>query len=282
MFAESSAIEPKGELIQVTLEVPPFDSPVVGSSQPSLEIPSHLVHPGQNTAGSLACPLDSEFVAQSQGFPVPVFVKGHGVRADLAAGQDVGRYKSPYQIPGEGWQTFHPDSASMVPAIFHRNHNRLFGPSQPSGNALLDASDVDIVQLDGPVQRFAPRIDRGPAQASAHVKSAAVRAYPQLLLELESGYPRSKSAHEMSRPEPGLQREVAPVHDSACCDPHHLPAFPTTEPPEPHLPTFSMPAMGAFESIRPPDLDQVITASPLGVESSLKLPQSAGEERIPL
>jgi hypothetical protein len=101
-------------------------------------------------------------------------------------------------------------------------------------------------------------------------------------LELQSRDSGGLRAHEVSRPEPMPQRQVAVLKHSACGDPHVLPAPATPESTQPHFPPRPVAAPGTLKPLRPADTDQVVSARALGGEAPLEFPNRSRELGIPL
>lgn len=211
MLTVAPTVESKGEFVQVSLEMANTHAAVVGATQPGFEVAHDLVNPGQETTGPLRSFLDPWSMLQAQRLPIPVFVEGDGVRANLATRGDIGRRELANEIPGEHRQMLHPDSTRMVTPIFHSDHDNLFGSRLPTKVTFLGASDVGVIQFDDPVERLPFRVHSGPTQTPAHVQGAPIGPDAPLVLELECRDAWGQGTHKVSRPKPVSDRKVAIV-----------------------------------------------------------------------
>lgn len=282
MLSHTSPIEPEGILVQVLLEVDSLHSAMVGAAEPSLEIAYDLVDPREELAGPFRGFLDSGYVVYPQGAPVRVPVEGDAIRADLAAGRDVRRDKLSNEVPGERRQVLHTNTPGVVPPILDCNYDNSlrFRPSADTALAFLDAANIGVVQLNDPIERFSLRVHGGPAQAPAHVERASVGPNPQLALELERGYPRSQSAHEIDSPEPVAQRQMTSMQNSSGRNRSQLAAAPAPPEAKAHPPRFIVATTGAKKSGRPADGGKIFQACALRGEPALEFSQSAGKRGI--
>lgn len=280
MLAIAPPVESKREFVQVFLEMMSSYSAVVGTPQPGFEVADGLVDPGQKTAGPFGCFLEQRFMVNPKDAPIRVAVERHGIRTNLGAWRNVGGHELADEIPGKDRQVLHPDSTRVIASIFHGDNNDFLRLGTTPRAPLLDAADVDIVQLDDTVQRLALRVDRCPAQTPAQGEGASVRSNPKLALELERRNAWGKSAHEVSRPEPVPDWKMAVLEDRPRGKRDHSSALPTLPVPPSDLPARSAVALGAAKAVRPTNSGKVLQTGVFGGETTLKFirrPRKHGE-----
>ena len=110
-----------------------------------------------------------------------------------------------------------------------------------------------LIDLDQVLKQAAIRIDHGTAQLVQQEPGTLVTAEPELGLELQGGDTIRVAGHDVNGHEPGLQGQVAAVHDRACGHRGLLPAgrtFPARPAPL-QFPAPVMAAGGADEAVGP-------------------------------
>ena len=112
---------------------------------------------------------------------------------------------------------------------------------------------MGLIDLDQVLKQAAIRIDHGTAQLVQQEPGTLVTAEPELGLELQGGDTVRVAGHDVNGHDPGLQGQVAAVHDRACGHRSLLPAgrtFPA-RPATLQSPAPVMAAGGADEAVGP-------------------------------
>ena len=251
-----------------------FNSAVVGPAQPGFEVANDPMHPRQDFGSSRGLTLNSWAMLVPQ--RIQTFVPVPVVRVDLTTRGNVFTNERVEGHLGSVWGDRQPNSTSMVPAVFHRNHNQEF-TGAPSELASTGATDVSLVDFDYPTEGLPKGIDHGSAQPPAQGKGRPVRSKTNLALQLQSRDSRSQGAHEMGCPEPVPQRKSGPVHGGASCDRDFGMASMTVKEPPPNGPSLPASTAGTLEPVWPANAHQILDASLVRGESLLKFRERSRE-----
>ena len=150
-----------------------------------------------------------------------------------------------------------------------------------SGRVVLMAqSDLGLVNFDDVLEKASLGIDHGTAQLRQEQPGALVAAQAQLGLQLQGGDPVGVAGHDMDRREPGLQRQMAAMHDRACGH-GRLPPAGRALPGERlglQQPSFRAATARADKAVRPPATRQIVGAGRIIWKSRLEL--GAGERAV--
>jgi hypothetical protein len=150
-----------------------------------------------------------------------------------------------------------------------------------SGRVVLMAQGyLGLVNFDDVLEKASLGINHRAAELRQEQPGALVAAQAQLGLQLQGGDPVGMAGHDMDRREPGLQRQMAAMHDRACGH-GRLPPAGRALPGERlglQQPSFRAATARADKAIRPPATRQIVGAGRIIGKSRLEL--GAGERAV--
>jgi len=277
MLPVIAPVKSKRELVQVALKMRAGDPSMVGSPEPGLKVSDDLMNPGQY----LTCPpgvtLHSGTVAVFEDVQTPVSRQGIGV--DLAARSHASFDKLLQSLVCQIRQDFHPNPAGVVSPVFYGDPDRNLRFDAPANDpatssSALRTANIGVVHLHDTLERLPERVDHGPTQAPAQIQSRPVGTDPQLAHELPGGDPGRQGAHEIRRPEPVTEGQVAVLENRSRRDPD----IPTTLPASPSartdFPSRLASAPKTPEAFRPSHQSQVFDAGFFRGEPPLEFAES--------
>jgi hypothetical protein len=279
MFSVMSPIKAERKFVQIILKMFGADS-MMSPAKPGFEVPDHPMNPGENLGGSFGFALNLRPVFESVSFQPPVTVPA--IRVDLTAISDVFANERMERSLGHIWNDPQTDSTGMISPILYGNHNRDFLSQMPAWVFFSRSSDVGIVNFNHALQGLSKRVNHSTAQSPAQIQRRSIRTNAQLALKLQSGNSRGQSAHQINRPKPMPEREVAVLKYRSCSDPYILVALMASEPTQPHFPCRSVSTPGTFKTFRPAYPNKIISTSTLGGKAALEFAQCLGEGGISL
>ena len=145
---------------------------------------------------------------------------------------------------------------------------------------LMAQGDLGLVNFDDALEQASLGVDHGAAELRQEQPGALVAAEAQLGLQLQGGDPIRVAGHDMDRREPGLQRQMATMHDRACSH-GRLPPAGRALPGERlglQQPSLRAATARTDKAVRPPAMRQIVGAGRIIRKSRLEL--GAGERAI--
>ena len=209
----SASVEAEDELVEIGLQVFPAQ-PVIDPTGPAVEVGEHLMDPGQDKmCGHGADDVGIVLVDGDAGISGPSIGLGGAGRGDVTGDEGV---ETAGTVVGESGQA---QSARLV-AVAHldaTDHEQLAvmaSPGAAAGGVVLGPErQGGFVDLDQPRQRIAVWIDHRPAQFGGQHPGRAIGPESELLLQLKGGDAVRMGRHQIGRPEPDRQIELAAVED---------------------------------------------------------------------
>ena len=210
------AVEAEDEFIEVGLEVLAAQ-PVIDAQGPDLEVGEDPVNPGQDDVGShLADDMGIVGDAGSAGISGPTIGLGDGPRAEIDGEEGV---EAGGRVIGDLAEA---DATGAEAAVFDLDcaddqHFALMAAPAAAGDWIIfaAASDLGFVNLDEAGQGATTGRQHAAAQLGADQPRRLVRAEGELALQLQSRDPIGVGSHQISRPEPGGQRQLEVMHDGS-------------------------------------------------------------------
>ena len=178
------------------------------------------------------------------------------------------------------------DAAGAEAAVRHLDgaddqHFALMAAPATAGDGIVfaAASDLGFIDLDQAGERAAARGEHAAAQFGAQQPRRLVRAESELTLQLQRRDAIGVGGHQISRPEPGGQRQLGLMHDGSGSDRGLATAVGALIGPSLGLqpPGFAPSAPRADKPVRPTRRDKILSAGGLIAEALLELDQGAGK-----
>ena len=215
-LAGFASIEAEDELVKVGLQVFAAQS-VIDAAGPALEVGEHLMDPGQHDVGGLVA-NDMRVVGVEGNICIsrPAIGLGGTGRGDVLRDELVEAVSA---VVSNAVET-QPSRRVAVANFDAADHQHLALVAAPNTAAVRLLSGVEgqrgFVDLDQARQGIAVGVDHRTAQLGSEHPGGAVRAEPELLLQLKCGHAVRMSCHQISRPEPDRQIKLAAMQDGSC------------------------------------------------------------------
>ena len=218
--ARVAAVEPEGELVQVSLQVRRFYPALVGAQQPPLAQRGDPVDGGQQFTGVLAAAgrglLVAPLVGVAQGGQA--VIAGPAVGDDAAARLDAAGHERAEPGAGRVRQHGHPAPADAFRlADLDRDAGQdLLAGLPPAAQAVLLPADERLVHLHRPGQPAASRPHQRRPQPVQHRPGRLIGADLQGPLQIPGRDPVLGSGEQPAGMEPHGQRRAGLVEDRPC------------------------------------------------------------------
>jgi hypothetical protein len=248
-------------------------SSLMGSDQPSLHQGRHSVTQRQEIVphGTILTHYlmnVAEPIEPVVSFPVvgPHYVAGFHGPSDRRA-----------QAPSRGvCDTLKPDSANTLPILLCRNDYQRFSLCSTASFPRLLSTDIHLVNLDGAGEPIPPRPDHGPPQLMQPCPGGFIATQSQNPLHSSRTGAVLLAGHQPDGAKPQHKRFSRPFKDGSGNDRGLIVTSRTPYQPISRMPPFPVPAPRALETIRPPQLVQILSAGLLGRKSPLQLQKVFG------
>jgi hypothetical protein len=276
--SRAPAVESKGELIEVVIELLGADRPLVRSQQPALQQGDDQVHSWHQIHGGLSAPSG----CPNAGRPVVKTSLGQTcvarppVRMDQAASGYNIRDKSAQLVLRCRAYPTHSDSSQSATFLLNRHGDERFQVPLTTSKALFQSTDGGLVNLDRAVETVAIWSHHCRTEFVQPDPGRLVAAESQVLLQRERAGSVLLTGDQPNRLEPHGQGLVRVLKDGPGGNPSMvLTGSADDDPLAGPAPAFPATAAGAPESVRPPQPDEVVKARSLGRELFDELHQSA-------
>ena len=253
---------------------------MMSAAKPGFEITNYTMDPRQNFTGRFRNALFYGPVLISVSFQSQISIPA--ICMDFTSMGNILPNKGVERLFRNIFQNFYANSASMVSTIFNCHSRRNFPFAPTTTTTFLWTSNIKLVHFDNSNQWVSFGINHSPAQTSTKIENVFVRTNPQLLLQLESGYARSKRAHQVRCPKPIPNRKMTSVHHSSSRYVNFFATSTTLIIPETNSPSLSMMTQWTFESFRPTNLYQVRNTRFFRSKPALKFVERLGEHGVTL
>ena len=274
----AATVEAEDEFIEVGLEVLAAQ-PVVNAQGPDLEVGEDPVNPRQDDMGGhLADDMGIVGDAGGAGVSGPTIRLGGGAGGDVVGEEGVEAGSRVISDLAEA------DAAGAKAAVFDLDsaddqHFALMAAPATARDRIVFAAacDLGFIHLDQAGQRAPARSEHAAAQLGADQPRRLVGAEGELTLQLQRRDAVGVGSHQISRPEPGSQRQLGVMHDGSGGDRGLATAAGALVGPglgfQP--PGFATTASRADKPVRPARRGKVLSAGGLIAETLLELDQRA-------
>jgi len=248
-------------------------SSLMGSDQPSLHHGSHSVTQRQEIIphGTIRT-HDLTNIAE----PLQPIVSFPVVGFHSAAGLNGLCYRRG-QAPSRGvCDTLKPDSSYTLPILLCCNDYQRFSLRSTASFSRLLPTDIHLVNLEGAGEPVSPRSDHSPPQLMQPCPGSFIAAKPQNPLYSSRTGAVLLAGHPPDGAKPQHQRFSRPFKDSSGNDRGLIVTRRTAYQPISRMPSFFVLAARASETIRPPQLVQILSAGLLRRKSLLQLQKILG------
>jgi len=269
--ARPPAVEPKGELVEVEVEMPHRLASLVGAQQPPFQEPGDQVDARQKLMGLLPAAGD---VADRVGVALASEpdVAAPRVRVDRGSwSHDTFDEALEAGLGGiaDGCQA---DAADPRPPGLSSDPDQAFRIRLAADTAFRLASDEGLIHLHGPAQPITTGRNHCPTKLVQPRPGGLVTPEAQLLLKGDSVHAGAGAGHQPGRPKPDPERRLGVVEDSARRQRRLVAAGGALHQSSlAHRPALASAARRTGEAIRPAQAPEVATALRFGREPSLEV-----------
>jgi len=272
------AVEAEDEFVEVRLQVASAQ-PVIDAQGPHLEVGEDPVNPRQDDVGGhLADDMGIVGEAGSAGISWPAIGLGGGTGAEIDGKEGV---EAGGRVIGDLAEA---DATGAEAAVFDLDgaddqHFALMAAPAPARDRVVfvAARDLGLIHLDEAGQGAATWREHAAAQLGADQPGRLIGAKSELALQLQSRDAVGVGGHQISRPEPGGQRQLGVMHDGSRSDRGLAAAAGALIGPDLGFqpPGFATAADRTDKPVRPARRDQILSAGGLIAEALLELDQGA-------
>jgi hypothetical protein len=243
------------------------DSSLMGSDQPSLHQGRHSVTERQEIVPHGTILTHNLMDVAELLHPI---VSVPGVGPHHAAGFNSLCDRRP-QAPGRGvCDPLKPDSSHALPILLCRNNDQCLSLCSTASFSRFLSTDIHLVNLDGAGEPISPRPDHSPAQLMQPCPGGFIASQSENSLYSSRTGAVFLAGHPPDSSKPQHQRFSRPFKDGSGNDRGLITTRTTAYQTITRMPSFSVRAARAAETVRPPQRIQICSAGLLGRKSPLQ------------